>query len=68
MGKEWNIYTPKLTADKYNYLGSIWTNEMQESTKVDGFDSYYTSEKINVKVQDLLDDVFFIIVPEENTG
>lgn len=64
--KEWNIYTPKLTADKYNYLGSIWTNEMQESTKVDGFDSYYTSEKINVKVQDLLDDVFFILVPEEN--
>ena len=64
--KEWNIYTPKLTADKYNYLGSVWSNEMQESTKVDGFDSYYTSEKTNVNVRDLLDDVFFILVPEEN--
>ena len=64
--KEMNIYTPKLIADQCNYLGSIWSNKMLDSAIVDGFDSFYTSEKITVNVADLLNDVFFILVPEEN--
>lgn len=64
--KEMGLYTPKLIEDKCNYLGSIWPNVMMDSGVVDGFDSYYTSEKTTVNVADLLDDVFFILVPEEN--
>lgn len=64
--KEWNIYTPKLIEDKCSYLGSIWSNRDKNSSVVEGFDDYYTSEIITVNVADLLDDVFFILVPEEN--
>ena len=64
--KEWGIYTPELIADQCNYLGSIWSNPMMDSGKVEGFDSYYTSETAAINVADLLDDVFFILVPEEN--
>ena len=64
--KEMGLHTPKLIEDKCNYLGSIWSNPMMDSGVVDGFDSYYTSEKTTVNVADLLDDVFFILVPEEN--
>ena len=48
------------------YLGSIWPRADKISGRVEGFDSYYTTEKATVTVADLLDDVFFIIVPEEN--
>ena len=64
--KEMGLYTPKLIEDKCNYLGSIWSNPMMDSGVVEGFDSYYTSEKTTVNVADLLDEVFFILVPEEN--
>ena len=64
--KEMGLYTPKLIEDQCNYLGSIWPNAMMDSGVVDGFDSYYTSEKTTVNVKDLLEDVFFILVPEEN--
>ena len=64
--KELNVYTPALIADKCSYLGSIWSNPMKDSGIVEGFDRYYTSEKTSVNVADLLDDVFFILVPEEN--
>ena len=64
--KEMGLHTPKLIEDKCNYLGSIWSNPMMDSGVVDGFDSYYTSEKTTVNVADLLNDVFFILVPEEN--
>ena len=43
--KEMGLHTPKLIEDKCNYLGSIWSNPMMDSGVVDGFDSYYTSEK-----------------------
>lgn len=29
-------------------------------------DKYYTSEDVSLTVDELLDDVFFILVPEEN--
>ena len=64
--KELKMYTPELIADKCNYLGSIWDGSFDVSSVVEGFDDYYTSEKTTVNVADLLDDVFFILVPEEN--
>ena len=64
--KEMGLRTPELIADQCNYLGAIFSNIMMDSARVDGFDSYYTSEKTTVNVADLLDDVFFILVPEEN--
>ena len=64
--KEMNLYTPQLIKDKCNYLGSIWPDESRISGVVDGFDNYYTSEKTTVNVAELLDDVFFILVPVEN--
>ena len=64
--EEMGLYTPKLITDKCNYLGAIWSNIMMESDVVDGFDSYYTSEKTSINVTDLLEDTFFILVPEEN--
>ncbi len=64
--EEMGLHTPELIADQCNYLGSIWSNVMRDSGVVEGFDSYYTSEKTTVNVADLLDDVFFILVPEEN--
>ena len=64
--KEMGLYTPKLIEGKCNYLGSIWPNKIMDSGVVDGFDRYYTSEKSTITVADLLDEVFFILVPEEN--
>ena len=64
--KEMGLYTPKLIEGQCNYLGSIWSNIMMDSGVVDGFGSYYTYEKTTVNVADLLNDVFFILVPEEN--
>ena len=64
--KEMGLHTPKLLEDKCNYLGGIWTNPMMDSDVVEGFDSFYTSEKTAVNVADLLGDVFFILVPVEN--
>ena len=64
--KEMGLYTPKLIEGQCNYLGSIWPNIMMDSGVVDGFGSYYTYEKTTVNVADLLNDVFFILVPEEN--
>ena len=63
---EFNIYTPKLIEDQCSYLGSIWSGWWKDSGVIDGFDTYYTSEMTTVKVADLLNDVFFILVPEEN--
>ena len=58
---------PELIADKTTFLGSVWpSNSSQKSGKVADFDSYYTSEQTTVNVDKLLDDVFFILVPEQN--
>ena len=50
---EFNVYTPKLIEDQCTYLGSIWRDVMRDSGVVDGFDTYYTSEKTSVNVSDL---------------
>lgn len=63
---EMGLHTPELIKDKCSYLGSIWSNMMMDSARVDGFDDYYTSEKTDAYVADLLDNVFFILVPEQN--
>ena len=64
--KEMGLYTPRLIADQCGYLGSIWANATQDSARVDGFDRYYISGRTSVNVAELLDDVFFILVPEQN--
>ena len=60
------LHTPRLVEGMTSYLGSIWPGKDKCSGRVEGFDRYYTIEKTLVTVADLLDDVFFIIVPEEN--
>ena len=61
-----DLHTPELVSEMCNYLGSIWSDLMMNSRQVEGFERCYTSEKAAVTVADLLDDVFFILVPEEN--
>ena len=66
------LHTSKLVEDKVGYLGGILPDaytsgsRFQNSGKVEGFDTYYNSENTDVSVDKLLDDVFFILVPEEN--
>ena len=64
------LHTSELIADKTNFLGGILPDESvakgnQNSGYVD-LDEYYTQEWTTVNVDELLDDVFFILVPEEN--
>ena len=61
------LHLSELVADRTNFLGSIWpADDSQLSGKVEGFEDYYEMEEATVVVDDLLDDVFFILVPEEN--
>ena len=71
-GEEGSIAVPDLVADTATYLGflkatdeagtvSPWTT----SGKLD-LEKYYNVETVTVDMDDLLDDVFFLIVPEEN--
>ena len=72
VGEEGSIAVPDLVADTATYLGflkatdeagtvSPWTT----SYKLD-LEKYYNVETVTVDMDDLLDDVFFLIVPEEN--
>ena len=72
VGEEGSIAVPDLVADSATYLGflkatdeagtvSPWTT----SSKLD-LEKYYDVETVNVNMDELLDDVFFLIVPEEN--
>lgn len=72
VGEEGSIAIPDLVADTATYLGflkatdeegtvSPWTT----SGKLD-LEKYYDVETVTVDMDDLLDDVFFLIVPEEN--
>lgn len=66
-GEDGSIAIPDLIKEKATYLGFL-TNEGQgvgNSGKVD-MEKYYEMETNTVEVKELLDDVFFILVPEEN--
>ncbi len=68
----YGLLVPELIEDKATFLGAI-TDEPQYSdyrfyaySGVVDLDAYYTMSNITVDVDALLDDVFFILVPEEN--
>lgn len=65
-GAEGSTAIPDLVKDKASYLGYLTVDNNGLSGKVD-LETYYTmaNQTINVK-DELLKDVFFILVPEEN--
>ena len=66
VGAKGSTAIPDLIKDKASYLGYLTVDNNGQSGKVD-LEKYYTVENqtINVK-EELLKDVFFILVPEEN--
>lgn len=66
VGAEGSVAIPDLVKDKASYLGYITADNNGKSGKVD-LEKYYTVESKSVNVKgELLSDVFFILVPEEN--
>ena len=72
VGEEGSIAIPDLVADTATYLGFIKATDEEgtvspwtTSYKLD-LEKYYNVETVTVDMDDLLDDVFFLIVPEEN--
>lgn len=55
---------PDLVKDTATYLGYLTAGN--SGSGVIDLDKYYTSENVSLTVDELLDDVFFILVPEEN--
>ena len=64
------LHTSELIADKTNFLGGILPDaSVEKGSQNSGWvdmDAYYEQEWVAVNVDELLDDVFFILVPEEN--
>lgn len=56
---------PELVKDSATYLGWLTAENNGQSGVVD-LDKYYTQETVNTTIDELLDGVFFILVPEEN--
>lgn len=55
---------PELVADKATYLG--WLQTGNGKSGVVDLDKYYDQQTVTTTLDELLDDVFFILVPEEN--
>ena len=55
---------PDLVKDSATYLG--WLTDENNGSGVVDLDKYYTQETVNTTIDELLDGVFFILVPEEN--
>lgn len=64
-GREGSVAVPDLVKDSATYLGYLKGESAPNSGVVD-LEQYYTMETETVDVDDLLDNVFFLIVPEEN--
>ena len=66
VGAEGSVAIPDLVKDKASYLGYITAGNNGKSGKVD-LEKYYTVKDNTVNVKDdILSNVFFILVPEEN--
>lgn len=65
-GEAGSVAVPDLIADKATYLGYLTADNAGVSGKVD-LETYYDVQDNQISVKDeLLQDVFFILVPEEN--
>lgn len=64
VGAAGSTAVPDLVKDTATYLGYLTAGN--RGSGVIDLDKYYTSEDVSLTVDELLDDVFFILVPEEN--